>query len=170
MSSPLELLDVLPQVGRVEWIGLAPERRAPIVPVDAVVASPGRGLEGDRHAKAGRPSKREVTLIQAEHLPVIAALAHREAVHPDRLRRNVVVSGVSLYALRDREFQVGAVRLRGTGTCDPCSRMEAALGAGGFNAMRGHGGITAVVVEGGELRIGDAVRAVGPSSGSWEGT
>jgi len=71
-----------------------------------------------------------------------------------------VVSGIPLVALKGRRFRVGEVVLEGTAPCDPCSRMEAALGPGGFNAMRGHGGLCARIVSGGTMRLGDVVEAL----------
>ena len=158
-DSPLgRLMATLPRAGRVEWIGLRPAREAAMVEVAQVQAVIGGGLVGDRYK--GGNGKRGITLIQAEHLPAIAALAGRAQVAPAILRRNLVVSGIPLVALKGRRFRVGELVLEGTASCDPCSRMEAALGPGGFNAMRGHGGLCARIVEGGTLRLGDAVEAL----------
>lgn len=107
------------------------------------------------------PGKRAVTLIQAEHLPVIAALAGLDMVDPANLRRNIVVAGINLLALRKARIRVGTAVLEGTGPCAPCSRMEAVLGPGGYNAMRGHGGLTAAVIQPGQIRQGDAVSFLG---------
>ncbi len=153
-----QMMATLPRPGRVEWLGVRPERTAPMVAVAQVDAAAGAGLTGDRYQ--GRNGKRGVTLIQAEHLPVIAALCGHASVLPATLRRNVVVSGLPLLALKGRRFRIGAALLEGTGPCDPCSRMETALGPGGFYAMRGHGGLCARILEGGTLRLGDSVLAV----------
>jgi len=152
------LMATLPRAGRIEWIGLRPARDVPMREVDAVEAVAGAGLIGDRYASGS--GKRGITLIQAEHLPAIAALAGRDAVAPSLLRRNLVVSGIPLIALKGRRFRIGDVVLEGTDSCDPCSRMEAALGPGGYNAMRGHGGLCARIVAGGTLRVGDRVAVV----------
>ena len=150
-----KLMANLPRDGRVEWIGIRPKRGAPVLEVPLVTAVAARGLRGDRYA--GGSGKRGVTLIQAEHLPVIARLAGHPQVPPALLRRNLVVSGIPLAALRGRRFRIGPVLLEGTDACDPCSQMEAALGPGGYNAMRGMGGLCARILEGGDISIGDAV-------------
>jgi MOSC domain-containing protein YiiM len=127
--------------GRLDWIGIRPARLAPVATIDGAMVT-ADGIDGDH----GRPGKRAVTLIQAEHLPVIAALAGLDRVDPAILRRNLMISGINLAALRGRSVRIGAVVLRITGPCAPCSRMEAALGPGGYNAMRGHGGWCAEVL------------------------
>lgn len=151
------LFGQFPRAGRVQWIGLRPAREVPMRQVDMVDAETGGGLAGDRYASES--GKRGVTLIQAEHLPVIAALSGHAEIAPATLRRNLLVSGIPLVALKGRRFRIGDVLLEGTDDCDPCSRMEAALGPGGYNAMRGMGGLCARILEGGTIRAGDAVVA-----------
>ena len=149
------LMTQFPRAGQLRWIGLRPARNVPMHAVDSAEAVAGRGLRGDRYASAS--GKRGITLIQAEHLPAIAALVGLDAVETAALRRNLVVSGIPVIALKGRRFRIGDVLCEGTAPCDPCSRMEVALGPGGYNAMRGHGGLCARVLQGGTLRIGDAV-------------
>lgn len=154
--SLFDLMKNFRQPGEVRWIGVRPARLAPVEPRNEVQIGLDDGIEGDRfRGKAG--SVRQVTLIQAEHLEVVARLLGKAAIDPALVRRNIVVSGINLLALRSQEFQIGEAILVGTGNCAPCSRMEEVLGTGGYNAMRGHGGITAAVVQPGGVRIGDPV-------------
>jgi MOSC domain-containing protein YiiM len=150
----------IPQVGVLDAIFLSPARQAPLLRPAEAEAIEAHGLRGD-HRAAGRPGrKRQVTLIQREDLAVIAALMGREGVDPALLRRNLVVSGLPLAAIGKGRVQIGEVLLELTGPCDPCHRVEAALGPGGEAAAWGHCGFTARVLRGGALRVGEAARAL----------
>ena len=157
-----EILKTMPQVGSIEWIGLRPGRREPISVVEQATIGD-QGIEGDRFEGAA-DAPRMVTLMQKEHIDVIASILGQDSIDPCLLRRNIVVSGINLAALKENTFQIGDVQLFGTGNCPPCSRMEENLGAGGYSAMRGHGGITARVVKGGAIRCGDPVSLVTPAT------
>ncbi len=158
-SALASLMQCFPRSGRLQWIGLRPAKRAPVVSVDTARALTGGGLEGDHYG--GRNGGRGITLVQAEHLSVIASMTGLGEIAPAMLRRNLVVSGINLVVLKGERFRIGVALLEGTGFAHPCSRMEEALGPGGYNAMCGHGGICARVLEGGTLRVGDAVVAEG---------
>ena len=170
-STVAQLLATLPQQGRLEWIGLRRARRTePDAVLEAEVITD-RHLAGD-HASPKAGGKRQVTLIQHEYLAAVAGfLGLAEPVAPGRLRRNLVVSGLNLLALKGRQIQIGEeVILDITGECHPCSRMEEELGPGGYNAMRGHGGLTAHIAQGGLIRVGDAVRVLpGPPATDQKG-
>lgn len=153
MSESLkDLIARFAQPGQVNWIGLRPERRAAVLPVEEAVISE-RGIEGDH----GASKKRAVTLIQAEHLSVIGAMLGRGPVSPSDLRRNLVVAGLNLAALRGRSLKVGTAVLEVTTICAPCSRMEETFGPGGYSAVRGHGGFCARVIAPGVVRLCDSV-------------
>jgi MOSC domain-containing protein YiiM len=150
---PLARLFAAPmRPGEVTWIGLRPARRQPLVPVARADLDPDRGLIGDH----GHGRTRQVTLMQVEHLAAIAAYLGCAPIDPGLLRRNILVRGSNLHALKDRAFRLGTALLVTTGACHPCSRMEELLGHGGY--------ITARVITAGEVRLGDPLDAVTKSA------
>lgn len=164
MNDLRQLSTRFPLAGRLEAILLRPGRGRPVLQPTECLAIEGQGLQGDRTAAGRGGGKRQVTLLQAEHLPVMAALLRRDAVAAAELRRNLVVSGINLLAakslFRDQPLQLRLgpeVVLEVTGPCEPCSKLEAALGPGAYNALRGHGGVTARVLRGGRFDVGDDV-------------
>jgi len=144
--------------GRLTWIGLRPSRKAPMLTPASALFVAGQGIEGDRY-KTQRNGPRQVTLIAAEDLAAIASFMGRD-VSPELLRRNLVTSRLNLNALKERRILIGEVVLEASGECAPCSQMEANLGPGGYNAVRGRGGLTARIITGGEVRLGDAIERV----------
>ena len=64
--------------------------------------------------------------------------------------------------MKDKNFVLGDVELEYTGQCHPCSRMEELLGPGGYNAVRGHGGITARVLTAGAISVTDKISICKP--------
>ena len=155
MSNLKKILQTIPQTGRVEWLSVRPEKWADVIEKEQVEVNEKEGLIGDHYS--GKSGKRQVTLIQKEHLEAVAGMLGKKVINPALLRRNIVVSGVNLLAFKDQQFQIGEAILEMTGHCHPCSRMEENLGEGGYNAMRGHGGITARVIRKGQIKRGDKV-------------
>lgn len=139
------------QSGLVQWMGVRPKRRQPMKATDAIQILK-TGIEGDHYQSGG---KRSITLIQYEHLFAIASYLKLPSVSPADLRRNIVISSMNLLGLRNCQFKIGDAILEGTGLCAPCSRMEEIFGEGGYSAVRGHGGITAKILQPGNIHIGD---------------
>ncbi len=153
-----ELFKTMPQVGKVELVTIRTERKGAVKVVEQAMAKTEHGLEGDHYKKS--TGKRQVTLIQGEHLDAIASILGKESIDPLLTRRNIVVRGINIHALKEQQFQIGEAILEGTGDCHPCSRMEQNFGPGGYNAMRGHGGLTTRVIKSGLIKTGDEVKLI----------
>jgi len=160
MSARLKLFDRITQnlaPGTVEWIGLRKERYGEVLVVDKTEAITDLGLHGDRRCEGTPGSARQVSIISREHILAVAQILGIESIDPSLLRRNLVVSGVNINALRYQQFFIGNALFEATAMCHPCSRMNKALGPGGHAAMLGHGGICAKVIKGGNISLGDKV-------------
>ncbi len=93
--------------GKLEWIGLRPARKEPMHVVESAMALEGFGLEGDRRCQGSEGSARQVTIISVEYIDTITRLLKKDAIDPALLRRNLLVSGINLTALRHQRFQLG---------------------------------------------------------------
>jgi MOSC domain-containing protein YiiM len=143
--------------GTLEWIGLRTQKRLPMQEPERANAIERLGLEGDHRATKTAGSGRQVTLISREFIDQIAHFLGRDNIDPALLRRNLVVSGINLNALRHQQFTIGDALFEAGALCHPCSRMESALGKGGVAAMLGHGGLCCRILRGGPISIGDKV-------------
>ncbi len=143
-----------PHSGVLTWIGLRPTKKSALLEVQSVFADINEGLEGDHYSANSK--KRQVTLFQQEDLVVLESLL-KKTVSAEQLRRNLLVKGINLMAMKKQVFSIGEALFVATGVCHPCSRMEENLGNGGYKAMRSHCGITAQIVRSGHIHCGDHV-------------
>lgn len=152
--------------GELTWIGLRPAHKADMVDVESVQTVAELGLEGDHRMGKTPGSGRQVTLISEEYIGQIQHFLERSIpgveVLPSQLRRNLVVRGINLSALRYQRFAIGEAVFEACGLCHPCLRMERALGKGAIAAMMGHGGLCLKVLQSGLISVGDDVVLLKP--------
>ena len=144
--------------GVVEWMGIR-EKSGSIKSVQRVLAIEDSGLKGDKITLKGS-KKRQVTLMQKEHISVILSLAQEQDQSKINkieyyFKRNLLISKYNIHNLKGKYFRIGKARFFGTGDCKPCKKIETLLGKSMLDAMQGMGGITASVIESGEIKIND---------------
>jgi MOSC domain-containing protein YiiM len=151
--------------GAVVSLHIASAAGAEMRAMTEVLAVAGRGIEGDRYftqtgTYSNHPgSGRAITLIEME---AIEALAREYDVHlaPGLARRNLVTRGVALNHLVGKTFAAGAVVLRGMRLCEPCLHLEKLTVKGAAPGLIHRGGLRAEIVDGGVIRVGDAIAVV----------
>lgn len=148
--------------GELCWIGLRPARKQPVVATASAEALENVGLVGDHRCDKTPGSARQVTVIAKEWIDLIAHYSGHGMIDPVLLRRNLVVKGINLNALRHQRFRIGSATFEATALCHPCSRMDSALGVGGAASMLGYGGLCAKITQSGIITVGDALIPLPP--------
>jgi MOSC domain-containing protein YiiM len=147
--------------GDVVAIYTTPQEGKPTQARDQVKAVAGRGLEGDRYffdrAPDADPGERsEITLIELEAIEALRHDLGTEFALGDS-RRNVITRNVPLNHLIARRFRVGDATLEGVRLAEPCEYLEGLTFKGVRKALIHRGGLRARIVDGGTIRVGDAV-------------
>jgi hypothetical protein len=145
--------------GTVEGIWVAATAGEPARALQSVRALAGQGLEGDRHVTGTGtfPSGfagSALTLVEAE-----VCEAFEPPLGPDEHRRNILTRGIALNQLVGHEFMIGAVPCRGMRLCEPCTVIERYASRPILRELVHRGGVRADILEDGDIRVGDEVRA-----------
>jgi MOSC domain-containing protein YiiM len=141
------------QTGKLEAIWLKRMRRGPMDRVEQATLKANRGLVGN----ANQGGKRQVSLIEKEVWERLMAEMGAD-LDPSARRANLLLSGIRLAHTHNRILRIGACRIQIWGETKPCEVMEAAW-PGLKDAMYGNwgGGAFGVILDDGEIAVGDAV-------------
>ncbi len=128
----------------------------------SVLVVAGAGIEGDRYFDRHEEPGQNVTLVEAEEVERFIT-EHGRVNDLSITGRNLVTRGVRLNELVGKEFNVGAVRLRGVELCEPCLGLGAALAQGQLTPAHvvksfvHRAGLRADVLSTGSISVGAAV-------------
>jgi MOSC domain-containing protein YiiM len=150
--------------GKVVAIHIAPSVGEPMQSLAAAEAIAGEGLRGDRYRDGAGfysatpidPGARELTLIAEETLEAVQQETEI-VLAPDEHRRNITTRTVDLDALLGKRFRIGEVVCEGIRGCPPCIHLEELTGKRVLKPLARRGGLRARIVEGGWIRVGDAI-------------
>lgn len=148
--------------GSVVSIQIAVNAKGPMTALPEVRAIAGQGLEGDRYCNqigsySHHPGPdREVTLIEMEAIEALER-DYQTTLDPKDSRRNIATRGVPLNHLIGQAFTIGDVKLEGIRFCEPCANLVKLTGKDVLRGLIHRGGLRARIVNGGTIRVGDAI-------------
>jgi hypothetical protein len=143
-------------MGIIESIHIAETAGGAMYAIPTATLIAGKGIEGDRYASlkgtfSDYVKDHELTLVEAE-------VAEELGFAPGETRRNILTRGIRLNDLVGKRFHVGDALCEGTRFCEPCAYLEKVTERPGLvKQMVGRGGLRAIIVEGGTVKLGDAV-------------
>jgi MOSC domain-containing protein YiiM len=149
--------------GRLVDIFVAEAAGSPMQRCTAVECVVGKGLRGDRYASGTghwiKTDGCEVTLVTVDDLQR-ANRRGTQSFDQGEHRRNLVIEGIPLDAIRNRQLAIGDVTLAFHRLRPPCGYLDRLLQAGAGKALGRGAGIGLKVLTGGEIRVGDDVRVL----------
>jgi MOSC domain-containing protein YiiM len=138
------------QQGTITALHIARVKGTPSDPVDQARALSGQGLEGDRSCSVD--NTRQVLVMDQETL-------ERLDVQPGQVKENITTVGLDLVNAQAGQvlFVGDDVTLELVGPCVACGKMND-IRPGLLDEIQGRRGMLAVVINGGEFKVGDMVR------------
>ena len=123
-----------------------------VIAVDRIECLAGRGIRGDRFFDYKENYKGQITFFAMEVFDALRRELNLPDAHPQATRRNAFVRRADLPSLIGEKFEVQGLSFVGVEESKPCHWMNAALGAGAEDWLKGRAGLRCRILTDGVLR------------------
>ena len=151
----------------VESIFITKVRREQPQEIASARLEAAKGIVGDRYHERSMAHLAAGDEVQPNHISLIAkeeldAFLARNGASIDYrdFRRNVLTSGIDLYALIGKKFRLGSALCQGVEDCAPCAFLAATVHRAVLPELEKKAGLRAIILEDGDLNVGDAITPV----------
>jgi MOSC domain-containing protein YiiM len=136
---------------------------APLQSAETIEVVQDKGIAGNPRYFArvsrdtGKPSRRQVSLIEREQIAEHAVALGLEKIPPGAVRANIETDGINLVALVGNEIEIGEAILFLYAPRDPCAKMDAICQGLRELMLKNRQGVMAQVVKSGKIKVGDSI-------------
>ena len=145
-------------MGKVLEIGIVNKKSGQIKNINKIEAIKGKGLLDDRKFKENNDIRKQITLIEIEHINYFNNIS-KSNIKPIDFRRNIITDDIKLNDFIGKEFFVGDVKLKAHDLCRPCKYLQDRLKKNNFiKEFLLKGGLRCEILISGQIKVGDIIK------------
>jgi MOSC domain-containing protein YiiM len=147
-------------MGKIEAINISNISEANTFYVNQAYLEKGKGIVNDRYYESFKEKKEQVTLISLEEINAFNNQVNQN-IEPKDFRRNIIVSGIDLNKLIDKQIKINQVILKIHEICQPCKYLQDRLKLPSLvKLLVNKSGVRAEIIKSGNLSVGDTIKKI----------
>jgi len=147
-------------MGKIEAINISNISEANTFYVNQAYLEKGKGIVNDRYYENFKEKKEQVTLINLEEINAFNNQVNQN-IEPKDFRRNIIVSGIDLNKLIDKQIKINQVILKIHEICQPCKYLQDKLKLPSLvKLLVNKSGVRAEIIKSGNLSVGDTIKKI----------
>ena len=147
-------------MGKIEAINITNISEENTFYINQAFLEKGKGIVNDRYYKNFKEKKEQVTLINLEEINAFNNQVNQN-IEPKDFRRNIIVSGIDLNKLIDKQIKINQVILKIHEICQPCKYLQDRLKLPSLvKLLVNKSGVRAEIIKSGNLSVGDTIKKI----------
>ena len=147
-------------MGKIEAINISNISEANTFYVNQAYLEKGKGIVNDRYYENFKEKKEQVTLINLEEINAFNNQVNQN-IEPKDFRRNIIISGIDLNKLIDKQIKINQVILKIHEICQPCKYLQDRLKLPSLvKLLVNKSGVRAEIIKSGNLSVGDTIKKI----------